>query len=161
MIRAFPAWNVPVITSETKGDDGMSDDVRRNLALFPIGIVQKLTELSARQIRYYEQQGLIQPIRTKGNQRLFSFRDVERLLEIKKLIDQGLNIAGIKKALGPAEKPTNLEDLPKEERVGGEETRNLTDRDLHELLKRELFARDGRPGRPASLIQGELSRFFR
>jgi MerR family glutamine synthetase transcriptional repressor len=139
----------------------MSDDVRRNLALFPIGIVQKLTELSARQIRYYEQQGLIRPIRTKGNQRLFSFRDVERLLEIKKLIDQGLNIAGIRKALGPAEQPTNLEDLPKEERVLSEGNRNHSDRDLHELLKRELIAQRERPGRPASLIQGELSRFFR
>lgn len=31
----------------------MGDEIRRNMALFPIGIVMKLTDLSARQIRYY------------------------------------------------------------------------------------------------------------
>ena len=42
----------------------MSDDIRRNMALFPIGIVMKLTDLTARQIRYYEQHELIMPART-------------------------------------------------------------------------------------------------
>jgi len=49
----------------------MGDDTRRNMALFPIGIVMKLTDLTARQIRYYEQNDLIQPARTEGKQRLF------------------------------------------------------------------------------------------
>lgn len=49
----------------------MGDEIRRNMALFPIGIVMKLTDLSARQIRYYEQHNLIVPARTSGNQRLF------------------------------------------------------------------------------------------
>lgn len=136
----------------------MNDELRRNLALFPIGIVQKLTELTARQIRYYEQHKLIQPARTEGNQRLFSFNDVERLLEIKKLIDQGINIAGVKKVLGtqsvPSELPTT--DQMDEELV---KTKELTEEELHDLLKQELVLR-GRPGTPGSLIQGELSRFF-
>ena len=59
----------------------MRDLVRRNMPLFPMGIVDRLTELTPRQIRYYEEQGLIKPARTKGNQRLFSFNDVDRLLE--------------------------------------------------------------------------------
>ena len=37
----------------------MSDEIRRNMALFPIGIVMKLTDLTARQIRYYEQHELL------------------------------------------------------------------------------------------------------
>lgn len=45
--------------------------IRRSMPLFPIGIVMKLTELSARQIRYYEEHGLISPARTDGNRRLF------------------------------------------------------------------------------------------
>ena len=36
-------------------------ELRRSLAVFPIGTVMKLTDLTARQIRYYEDQGLIQP----------------------------------------------------------------------------------------------------
>lgn len=55
-----------------------------------------MTELTARQIRYYEDQELIQPLRNKGNQRIFSLNDIERLLKIKSYIDQKINIAGIK-----------------------------------------------------------------
>ncbi|SUO38483.1 transcriptional repressor of the glutamine synthetase gene [Streptococcus pneumoniae] len=40
-------------------------EFRRNMAVFPIGSVMKLTDLSARQIRYYEDQELIKPIETK------------------------------------------------------------------------------------------------
>ncbi|GAX91773.1 MerR family transcriptional regulator [Effusibacillus lacus] len=136
----------------------MSDELRRNLALFPIGIVQKLTELTPRQIRYYEQHQLIQPARTAGNQRLFSFNDVERLLEIKKLIDQGLNMAGIKKMMGDQAVPTELPVTEKAQEEA-QKVKDLTDQELHDLLKKELILR-GRPGMPGSLIQGELSRFF-
>ena len=82
----------------------MGDEIRRNMAFFPIGIVMKLTDLTARQIRYYEQHELIMPARTGGNQRLFSFNDVERLLEIKILIEKGVNIAGIKQVMNPVRK---------------------------------------------------------
>lgn len=47
-------------------------ELRRSLAVFPIGTVMKLTDLTARQIRYYEDQGLIQPERTAGNRRMYS-----------------------------------------------------------------------------------------
>jgi MerR family glutamine synthetase transcriptional repressor len=56
----------------------------------------EMTNLSARQIRYYEEQGLIKPSRNEGNQRMFSLEDIERFTEIKKLIKQGVNIAGVK-----------------------------------------------------------------
>jgi MerR family glutamine synthetase transcriptional repressor len=71
----------------------MSDNIRRNTPLFPIGIVMQLTELSARQIRYYEEHELVAPVRTEGNRRLFSFNDVDKLLEIRDLIEQGVNRA--------------------------------------------------------------------
>jgi MerR family glutamine synthetase transcriptional repressor len=135
----------------------MNDDQRRSLALFPISIVQKLTDLTARQIRYYEQHQLVQPARTGGNQRLFSFNDVEQLLDIKKLIDQGINIAGIKKMLGM---PTVMSEVPLSQHAKEEadKVKDLTEQELRNLLKQELFVR--RPGVQGSLIQGELSRFF-
>jgi len=126
----------------------LNDQERRSMPLFGIGIVIKLTELSARQIRYYEKHELIQPGRTEGNQRLFSFNDVDRLLEIKDLLDKGLNIAGVRHALseysqnngGKSQKPT------------------ITRQELKEFLKHELneTSRFGK----TSLRQGELSRFF-
>ena len=133
----------------------MSSDIRRNMALFPMGIVMKLTDLSARQIRYYEQHGLVSPARTSGNQRLFSFNDVERLLEIKALIEKGVNIAGIKQMLTPIDK--NSEEATVINEQSEMARKELTDSQVHKLLKRQL--RSTRPGN-VSLIQGELARFF-
>ncbi|GAB7388374.1 transcriptional repressor GlnR [Bacillaceae bacterium] len=133
----------------------MSDEIRRNMPLFPIGIVMKLTDLTARQIRYYEQHNLISPARTAGNQRLFSFNDVDRLLEIKSLIEKGLNIAGIKEVLESKAKQKAQGGAAEEK---GEETRKeLTDQELHQLLKQQIFS--DRLGQ-TSLIRGELSRFY-
>ena len=74
-------------------------EFRRNMAVFPIGSVMKLTDLSARQIRYYEDQELIKPDRNEGNRRMYSLNDMDRLLEIKDYISEGLNIAAIKKKI--------------------------------------------------------------
>ncbi|WP_051620889.1 MerR family transcriptional regulator [Paenibacillus sp. UNC451MF] len=54
-----------------------------------IGTVSKLSGLSIRQIRYYEERGLLFPDRTKGGTRLYSFGDVEKLVEIAERMDEG------------------------------------------------------------------------
>jgi MerR family glutamine synthetase transcriptional repressor len=126
------------------------------MALFPIGIVMKLTDLTARQIRYYEQHELIVPARTAGNQRLFSFNDVERLLEIKALIEKGVNIAGIKQVMNPVSKESEEATVLSEQ--SEVKRRELSEPQLHRLLKRELLEK--RPGK-ASMIQGQLSHFYK
>jgi MerR family glutamine synthetase transcriptional repressor len=135
-----------------KGDLLMTDNVRRNVPLLPISIVKQLTELSARQIRYYEEHDLISPARTEGNRRLFSFNDVDKLLEIKSLLDQGVNLAGIRQVF-----ELKARGIPASINVKVEQEQ-LTEEDLHQRLKKDLHL-SGRNGR-TSLIQGELSRFF-
>ncbi|CDQ19656.1 MerR family transcriptional regulator [Halobacillus karajensis] len=133
----------------------MSDEIRRSMPLFPMGIVQSLTDLTARQIRYYEQHELINPARSEGNRRMFSFNDVDRLLEIKDLIDQGVNMAGIKKVLKLNEQPkTEGYDEEKVQEVHNE----LSEKELRRMLQRELFTA-GRQGK-LGIRQGEMSRFF-
>ncbi|MEY4480389.1 MAG: hypothetical protein RLZZ267_1067 [Bacillota bacterium] len=134
----------------------MSTDIRRNMALFPIGIVMKLTDLTARQIRYYEQHELIVPARTNGNQRLFSFNDVERLLEIKALIEKGVNIAGIKQVVSPVGRDSDQATFYDEKTEVAR--KELSDNQLHKMLKKQLMEK--RMGQ-VSLIQGELSRFYK
>ncbi|WP_112180927.1 MULTISPECIES: MerR family transcriptional regulator [Paraliobacillus] len=129
----------------------MSEIDRRSMPLFSIGIVKSLADLTARQIRYYEEHNLIHPARTDGNQRLFSFNDVDRLLEIKELIDKGINLAGIKQVL-------SVKDLPKTQVVDEQNPPELTEKELRKILQKELLD-SGRLGK-ASLRQGELSRFF-
>ncbi|UFU01123.1 MerR family transcriptional regulator [Radiobacillus kanasensis] len=130
----------------------MSNVDRRSMPLFSIGIVKSLTELTARQIRYYEENDLIHPSRTGGNQRLFSFNDVDRLLEIKELIEKGINLAGIKQVL-------SMKELPKTKEIEeSDEKPELSEKELRRMLQKELFD-SGRLGK-TSLRQGELSRFF-
>jgi MerR family glutamine synthetase transcriptional repressor len=131
----------------------VNDELRRNMPLFPIGIVTKLTELTPRQIRYYEQQGLISPERTKGNQRLFSFNDVDRLLQIKSYLEKGINIAGIREMLKQSQQV--LEAKQEAETVKKE----LSERDLRRMLKQQIIHPNKRGQIP--LNHGELSRFFR
>ncbi|UOQ42974.1 MerR family transcriptional regulator [Halobacillus salinarum] len=132
----------------------MSDEIRRSMPLFPMGIVQSLTDLSARQIRYYEQHKLVNPARSEGNRRLFSFNDVDRLLEIKDLIEKGVNMAGIKQVLELSEHPENDAIDENVEEVHNE----LSEKELRRMLQQELFT-SGRQGK-LGLRQGELSRFF-
>ncbi|WP_163579981.1 MerR family transcriptional regulator [Gracilibacillus saliphilus] len=134
----------------------MSDLDRRSMPLFSIGIVKSLTGLTARQIRYYEQHQLIHPSRTEGNQRLFSFNDVDRLLEIKELIEKGLNLAGIKQVL-------EMKSMPKTEKsdsnsASDAKSSEISEKELRKILHKELLDA-GRLGK-TSLRQGELSRFF-
>lgn len=74
----------------------MNDMSNKNESIYPISVVMNMTNLSARQIRYYESHGLITPARSKGNQRLYTSDDVESLLTIKSLLEKGLNLDGIK-----------------------------------------------------------------
>lgn len=128
-------------------------ELRRSMPLFPIGTVMQLTELTARQIRYYEEHELISPARTDGNRRLFSLNDIDRLLEIKDLIDQGINMAGIKQLLLVKDQQAN--DIQQQAEKAKQE---LTDEQLRNLLRQEL-QQAGRFNR-SSLRQGDMSRFF-
>lgn len=131
--------------------------IRRTMPLFPISTVMQLTDLSARQIRYYEEHELITPARTDGNRRMFSLNDIDKLLEIKDLIDQGVNLAGIKKIF-----EKNNEDIPLVQPKQGTEKarRDLTDDEIRKLLRNELLQAGRFNHTQASIRLGNMSRFF-
>ncbi|KKB42458.1 MerR family transcriptional regulator [Bacillus thermotolerans] len=133
----------------------MRSSIRRSMPLFPIGTVMKLTDLSARQIRYYEEHQLIHPQRTEGNRRLFSLNDIDRLFEVKDLLDEGINMAGIKKLLLEEGKTVVHSDLKDEE---GKGKKDFTDEEVRKLLRKELI-NAGRFQRPDSSF-GEKFRKF-
>lgn len=109
-------------------------ELRRSMSVFPIGTVMKLTDLSARQIRYYEEQDLIHPERSQGNRRLYSLNDIDVLLEIKDYLSEGLNMAGIKRV---------YEMKLAEEEHARKKAENLTDSDVRRILHDELLAQGG------------------
>ncbi|WAH35310.1 MerR family transcriptional regulator [Alicyclobacillus dauci] len=123
---------------------------RRQLPLFSIGTVQKLTGLSARQIRYYEEHELIQPARTAGKQRQFSFADVERLMLIREWLDEGHNMAGVKRNFAEMEsRKARNKSMTKSE---------PSDTEVYKWLEREMLHNRSQT---ESHFQGDLSRFYR
>ena len=109
--------------------------IRRSMPLFQIGTVMQLTELTARQIRYYEEHNLISPARTDGNRRLFSLNDIDTLLEIKDLIDQGINMAGIKQIFSVKEEQKLEHEIQKQVI---KQKQDLSNEEIRKLLRKEL-----------------------
>lgn len=63
---------------------------------YVISVVTRMVGVHAHTLRYYERLGLIEPSRSKGNIRLYSAKEVERLRRIKALTDDlGVNLAGV------------------------------------------------------------------
>ena len=85
------------LVSRKAGRNYMNKDYRKVMPILPIRTVMQITSLTARQIRYYEEHGLVEPVRSDANRRMFSLQNVDELLEIQELLEQGVNIAGIKK----------------------------------------------------------------
>ncbi|MFW6237876.1 MAG: MerR family transcriptional regulator [Halanaerobiales bacterium] len=90
----------------------------------PMKVAKERTDLSARQIRYYDEEDLIFPERSEGNQRLFSEQDIARLKKIKKLLGEGYTISAVKKKLrAPDAVQSSKENRDKEfifeDRIGG------------------------------------------
>lgn len=67
----------------------MEEDFYKEKKVITIGIVSELTGLSERQIRYYESRNLVFPNRTDHGTRKYSFADVETLVKIADLMEEG------------------------------------------------------------------------
>jgi len=67
---------------------------------YVISVAARIVGLEAHTLRYYERLGLVQPERSRGNIRLYSEDDIERLRYVKTLVsDCGVNVAGVEVAL--------------------------------------------------------------
>jgi MerR family transcriptional regulator/heat shock protein HspR len=84
---------------------------RFNEPLFVISVAARLVEMHPQTLRKYEREGLIAPSRTTGNLRLYSDRDIERLRQVKYLVEErGLNLAGVQIALDMTQALLDLRD---------------------------------------------------
>ena len=77
---------------------------------FVISIAAKMLGVHAQTLRYYERAGMIEPSRSRGNRRLYSMEDIERLRRIKTLIDDlGVNLAGVEVIMRMGERMYEME----------------------------------------------------
>jgi MerR family transcriptional regulator/heat shock protein HspR len=84
--------------------------IPRDEPCYTIGIVARMVSLHPQTIRNYEQLGLVVPQRSDGNIRLYSQREVERLLKINRLTQElGINLAGVEVILHMADQIESLQ----------------------------------------------------
>ncbi|MBI4375468.1 MAG: MerR family transcriptional regulator [Elusimicrobia bacterium] len=69
---------------------------RKSTPIYNIGTASRLTGIPIWTLRWIERHGLISPTRTGGNQRLFSDTDMDMLNEIRKLMEEHVNLPGIR-----------------------------------------------------------------
>jgi MerR family transcriptional regulator/heat shock protein HspR len=108
-------------------------------AVFVISVAARLVGMHANTLRKYENERLLRPARTDGNLRLYSSEDIARLRQIKALSEEhGINVAGIRMALGVAEQIRRLrEDVAQDAELRGrvpDQQRNILTR-LDRLLR--------------------------
>ena len=90
-------------------DDGAPGQPRneresRDKPLYMISVAAELTGMHPQTLRVYEQKGLVTPGRSRGNTRLYSQADIDRLNLISRLTDEGINLAGVVRILDMRER---------------------------------------------------------
>ena len=86
-----------------------SEGEGRDKPLYMISVAAELTGMHPQTLRVYEQKGLVTPGRSRGNTRLYSQSDIDRLNLISKLTDEGINLAGVVRILDVRERELELE----------------------------------------------------
>ena len=72
----------------------------RNRPVYVISIAANLAGCHPRTLRIYEEEGLLEPVRTETNIRLYSDDDLQRVRVIRYLTQvRGVNLAGVKMLL--------------------------------------------------------------
>jgi MerR family transcriptional regulator/heat shock protein HspR len=139
--------------------EGMSNAMPRSdgkdKPLYMISVAAELTGMHPQTLRVYEQKGLVNPGRSRGNTRLYSQHDIERLNLISKLTNEGINLAGVVRILDMRERAEQrdreIDDLRSH-------VRELED-EVHEFRMREkitaLARYDG--DTPEQVLRGLLN----
>jgi len=73
---------------------------RGSRPVYVISIAASIAGCHPRTLRIYEEEGLVEPVRTDSNIRLYSDEDLQRVRVIRYLTQQrGVNLAGVKMLL--------------------------------------------------------------
>ena len=133
-------------------EDGRERGRDRDKPLYMISVAAELTGMHPQTLRVYEQKGLVTPGRSRGNTRLYSQADIERLNLISKLTDEGINLAGVVRILDMRERMLDREAELDELRA---RVRQLED-EVHEYKMQEkitALARYDAAGSPEQVMR--------
>lgn len=64
--------------------------------VYTIGAASRLTGIPIYTLRWIERNGLLRPTRTEGRQRLYTDLELDMLRQVRSLMEQKVNLAGIR-----------------------------------------------------------------
>jgi MerR family transcriptional regulator/heat shock protein HspR len=117
-------------------------------AVYVISIAAELAGVHPQTLRIYERKGLLRPARTAGGSRRYSQADVDVLIRIQELTNEGLNLAGVQRVLGLEAEVDRLQN--EVDQIRSAATQAVADthrqyrRDLVPLKQEVVLYRDGR-----------------
>ena len=125
----------------------------RDKPLYMISVAAELTGMHPQTLRVYEQKGLVTPGRSRGNTRLYSQADIDRLNLISQLTDEGINLAGVVRILDmrerQAEREEEIDELTRRVRALEDE--------VHELrMQKKITALAKYDGDSGDILRGLL-----
>ena len=109
----------------------------RELRRYTISVAAELVNVHQQTLRHYERLGLVEPLRGKGEIRYYSPHDIERILQIRRLVEElGVNLAGVEVIL-------NMRDQMERMRREHSETieRMQTEHEIERRRLREIIKR--------------------
>lgn len=78
---------------------------------YTISVAAELVSVHQQTLRHYERLGLIEPHRGKGEIRYYSPQDIEKIQQIRRLIeDLGVNLAGVEVILNMRDQMEKMHD---------------------------------------------------
>jgi MerR family transcriptional regulator/heat shock protein HspR len=111
-----------------------SDGSSQSRAVYVISVAAELAGLHPQTLRIYERRGLIEPQRTQGGNRRYSQNDILTMKRIQDLMNEGLNIEGVRKVM---ELEAQIE-LLKAEINNMLSYQNEIVKEIHKLYKNEI-----------------------
>ncbi|MEY4300957.1 MAG: hypothetical protein RJA30_108 [Actinomycetota bacterium] len=104
------------------------DEFDVDTPMFAIAVAAELALMHPQTLRQYDRMGLVIPVRTGGQSRRYTMRNVAQLREIARLSNEGVSLEGIRRILELENQNAELQ-----KRV----------RDLEQALANELMSRPG------------------
>lgn len=104
------------------------DEFDVDTPMFAIAVAAELAFMHPQTLRQYDRMGLVIPVRTGGQSRRYTMRNVAQLREIARLSNEGVSLEGIRRILELENQNAELQ-----KRV----------RDLEQTLANELMSRPG------------------
>jgi len=85
------------------------EKARRERRGFTISVAAEIVQVHQQTLRHYERLGLVEPLRGKGEIRYYSPEDIERVQQIRRLVEElGVNLAGVEVILNMREEMARL-----------------------------------------------------